>query len=196
LSLIARSNSAASPVCKCDAPRTVQLDEKNAEAFVFTFKEGVLSAIAHDLRIRVTRFSIDTDGESFVRGTFDARSLRVVCARKNGVDDTRALSDGDKRTIEGNIVRDVLQADRFPEIRFASAEVTKTERGFEVKGDLTLAGRTRSIGFAVGRSGDDGRHVAEIALHQPDFGITPYRAMLGTLRVQADVRVRVAAKIA
>jgi len=28
-------------------------------------------------------------------------------------------------------------------------------------------------------------------LHQPDFGIRPYSAMLGTLRVDADVVVRV-----
>ena len=29
------------------------------------------------------------------------------------------------------------------------------------------------------------------SVHQPDFGIRPYSAMLGTLRGQADVSVRV-----
>ena len=31
--------------------------------------------------------------------------------------------------------------------------------------------------------------VAEVSLHQPDFGIKPYSAMLGTLRVKPDVTV-------
>jgi hypothetical protein len=29
-----------------------------------------------------------------------------------------------------------------------------------------------------------------VALHQPDFGIRPYRAMLGALKVKAGVVVR------
>ena len=165
----------------------MQLD---AECEVFTFKEGVLSAIAHDLRIRATRFEVETDGASFVKATIDPASLRVVCARKGGVDDPRSLSDADKRTIEGNIVNDVLGRD---EIRFASTEVAEEGEGFRVRGDLTLAGKTKPIEFVTRREG--ARQVAEVTIHQPDFGIRPYRAMLGTLRVQADVRVRVAAKI-
>src|SRR5262249_12461046 len=129
-----------------------------------------------DLRIRVTRFSIETDGASFVKGTFDPRSLRVVCARRGGADDARALSDDDKRTIEGNIVRDVLGPD---EISFASTEVAREDGGVRVRGDLTIAGRTRSIAFTT--RAEEGREVAELTIHQPDFGITPYKAMLGTL---------------
>jgi hypothetical protein len=169
----------------------VHLDETNADCEVFTFKEGILSAVAHDLRIKVTRFALVTDGASFVKGTFDAGSLRVECARRAGVDDWRALSDNDKRTIEGNIVREVLGGNA---IVFSSTEIATDGGGFRVRGDLTLAGRTRSIAFVTRQEGE--RQVAEVTIHQPDFGITPYKAMLGTLRVQPDVRVRVAAKIA
>jgi hypothetical protein len=169
----------------------VHLDESSAECDVFTFKEGILSAVAHDLRIRVTRFSIETDGATFVKGTFEPRSLRVMCARRGEIDDPRALSDDDKRTIEGNIVREVLGPS---EITFASSDVAREEGRVRVRGDLTIAGRTRSIAFTT--RAEEGREIAEVTIHQPDFGITPYRAMLGTLRVQADVRVRVAAKLA
>jgi polyisoprenoid-binding protein YceI len=178
--------------CKCDA-RRVRLDEQNADCEVYTFKEGILSAVAHDLRLRVTRFSLETDGVSYVEGTFDARSLKVECARKGRVDDPGTLSDGDKRTIEGNIVRDVLRAEKWPDVRFRSTEVEKRGGCFHVRGELTLSGRTRTVAFDT--RVEDGRQVAELVVHQPDFGIRPYRAMLGTLRVQADVRVRVAAKL-
>ena len=46
-----------------------------SEAFVFTFKDGLLSPLAHDLKLRVTKLEI---GEK--RATFDASSLRVESA--------------------------------------------------------------------------------------------------------------------
>jgi hypothetical protein len=30
-----------------------------------------------------------------------------------------------------------------------------------------------------------------VVLNQPEFGITPYRAMMGTLRIKPEVRVRI-----
>ena len=49
-------------------------DASNAKVQVFTFKDGLLSAMAHDLKLEVTRFELDSEGVS----TFDAGSLRVV----------------------------------------------------------------------------------------------------------------------
>jgi hypothetical protein len=34
--------------------------------YVFTFKEGLLSKVAHDLRLSVQRFSVQVDGENVV----------------------------------------------------------------------------------------------------------------------------------
>ncbi len=157
--------------------------------YVFTFKEGILSAVAHDLKIRVTKFDIQIEGESSVRATLDARSLRVECARRGDSDDVRALSEDDKRSIEETVAREILKAREYPEIRFASTSVEREGGGYRVRGELTLCGVTRSIAF-VSRPLGDGQ-VAEATIHQPDFGIRPYRAMLGTLRLSPDVRVRV-----
>ena len=160
-----------------------------SEVYVFTFKEGLLSAIAHDLKIRVTAHEVAIDDERAVTATFDASSLRVVCARKDGHDSPRALSDSDKKSIERTIVDEILEAKRFPQIRFASTSVEREGEGYRVRGDLTLRGVTRAIGFTT--RVENGAKVAEVTLHQPDFGIKPYRAMLGTLKLQPDVRVRV-----
>jgi hypothetical protein len=160
-----------------------------AECWIFTFKEGLLSAVAHDLKLRVTKLAVVVDGESGVEATFDAGSLVVATPREDGRDAPGLLSGPDKRTIEGNIRADVLEAHDFPEIRFASTRVARENEGWRVEGKLTLHGRTRSIAFTTRAEG--GKQVAEITLHQPDFGIRPYRAMLGTLRIAPDVRVRV-----
>lgn len=159
---------------------------------VFTFKEGLLSAVAHDLKIRVTRFSIDVDEETgAITATFDPTSLRVVTAMKNGAEAHGALSDADRRKIEENIVADVLHAKRYPEIRFTSTSVKEDDAtGYHVRGQVTLHGKTREVIFTSRTDGEG--QVAEVKLHQPDFGIEPYSAMLGALKIKPDVLVRLA----
>ncbi|MBW1758625.1 MAG: YceI family protein, partial [Deltaproteobacteria bacterium] len=56
-------------------------------------------------------------------------------------------------------------------------------------GTLQLYGKSRSIQTSVRATG--GRWVAELKLHQPDFGIKPFSAALGALKVKPDVLVRV-----
>ena len=166
------------------------LDASSADCLVLTFKEGLLSAIAHDLQIRVARFAITIDERVWrVEASFDAHSLRVVGAVRNGVVAFGELSDADKRTIEQNIVRDVLHAERYPEIRFVSEAAQARGDVLDVTGTLTLHGCARPVVLSLRRAGRG--WTAETRLHQPDFGIRPYSAMLGTLRVQPDVTVRV-----
>ena len=165
-------------------------DAASAECLVFTYKEGLLSAIAHDLKIRVTRFSIEADEDRrAIDARFDARSLRVVCAMQNSRESPETLSGAQKREIEAAIAQDVLDARAYPEIRFSSTSVEEKEDQYLVKGTLALHGHTRALPVRVRRRG--GFYAAEARVHQPDFGIRPYRALLGTLKVQADVTVQV-----
>jgi len=140
-------------------------DADSAEVRVFTYKEGLLSAVAHDLQLEVTRFEIEV-GED-----------RAIAATK------------DKEKIQGNIVKDVIPVRKHPEIRFESTEVREVDAGWEIRGKLTLAGRTRDITVPVHR--DDGHWIGEVSIHQPDWGIKPYSAMLGALKLQPGVKVRV-----
>lgn len=166
-------------------------DAAQADVLVFTYKEGLLSAVAHDLKIRVTRFSIEIDEEAKkVRARFDARSLRVVTAMRDGQDAYSALSDDDKRKIEAHIVDDVLRVKQFPDIVFESSRVEERETGYHVRGKLTLCGQTREIALDT-RSDGEGQ-VMEALLHQPHWGVKPFSAMLGTLKIKPDVAVRVA----
>ncbi|MDQ3038041.1 MAG: YceI family protein [Myxococcota bacterium] len=169
-------------------PRFTQDD---AECRVFTFKEGLLSAMAHDLEIEVARFSVEVDeGRTRVEGTWDPASLRVLHACKDGAPSPGSLSDRDKKKIESNIASDVLEVSRWREIRFTSSAVEASGEALVVRGALELHGRRCEIEARVAREGD--RWVTEVTLHQPDFGITPYSAMMGTLRIKPEVRVRIA----
>ena len=152
-----------------------------AEVLVYTFKEGALAALAHDLKIKVTALTLDK-GEDTVQATFDARSLRVVCPRKEGRDNPGVLPSMLYGEIEKNIVKDVLDAEKFPQVRFESTRVSPTE----VVGNLTLHGVTREIRCTRALDG-----LVEVRLDQRQFGIKPYSAMFGTLKVKPEVVVTV-----
>jgi polyisoprenoid-binding protein YceI len=162
---------------------------ESARCEVLVFREGLLAAVGHDLLLRATASEISVDPEApSVSARVDARSLRVVTALRDGRALPDALSPSDVRDIERAIASEVLRAARFPEIRFVSTRVERTDAGYEVHGSLALAGTTRPVVLLVRR--EQGRLATEVTLHQPDHGIRPYRAMLGALRVRPDVVVR------
>lgn len=160
-------------------------DATTATCRVFTEKEGLLSRLAHDLELDVTHFTVKADGAA-VEGTFDPRSLRVLHALKDGRP-TTTLSDWDKRDIEGNLAREVLLSPT--PIHFASSSIERTPGGgAKVAGTLTLNSRSRPVELTVQL--DAGHFVTELALHQLDWGIMPFSAMMGAIRIKPEVRVR------
>ncbi len=160
---------------------------------MFTRAEGLLSAFAHDLKIRVETFSLAVDDVTgAVFAELDAASLRVVCAMRGDEEAPELLGANDLETIAATI-RDVLEVARHPTIRFHSStppEPDASHAGLRIAGRLELHGTVRDVAIHASRQG--GRYVGETTLHKPDFGIRPYSAMLGGLRVAPDVRVRVA----
>jgi polyisoprenoid-binding protein YceI len=166
-------------------------DEHRADCFVLTFKEGLLSPVAHDLRLRVTRFEIVVDdARTQVVARFDTSSLRVDSALKDGVDNRGAVSAADMEKIAQQIRDDVLHSQRYPWARFASSAVSaRPDGGYDLSGELTLHGVTRALRATTQVVA--GTQRLELTLHQPDFGIRPFRAMLGTLKIQSDVRVSI-----
>ena len=162
-----------------------------AECRVLVFREGLLARLGHDLELAVTRFDVRVDEVArSVDASFDAASLRVVRASRDGVDLPNALSDDDRRTTEDRIRRQVLETNRYPEIRFRSLRVAEVPNGFDVTGRLLLHGKEREVLVPLRRSGD--RYTADVALAQPDFGIAPFSAFFGAVSVKPRVIVRLA----
>ncbi len=165
-------------------------DAYNSECLLFSFKDGLLARLAHDLKLQVERFSIEVDDATHqIKATFDPSSIQVVCAQVDGRDNASTLSEGDKKKIYDNVTKDVLRTRKHPEIRFDSTNVAQRGEGFVVEGTLQLYGKSRNIQTNVRAAGD--RWVAEVKLHQPDYGIKPFTAALGALKVKPDVMVRV-----
>jgi polyisoprenoid-binding protein YceI len=161
---------------------------EGATVRVLTFKQGLLSGVAHDLELAVDRFRIDWSTER-VSATFDTSSLRVLHAVVSGQPAPAALSARDRHKIERTIVDEVLLTSRHPEASFESASVVAEGDDFIVSGTLALAGGRKDLSVRVHR--EPSAYTAELVLDQRSFGIVPYTAMLGALALKPEVKVRV-----
>lgn len=155
-------------------------DSSSAEIVVFTFKEGLLSAVAHDLKLKATKFTLELEGDS-AKLELEAGSLRVVAAMKDGVEQPSAIPTSKFAEIEKNAFTDVLETRRYPLIQFVTTQVTDTA----VVGKLTIHGQTHEV-----RGRRSGQTV-EFQVDQRTFGMKPYSAMLGALRVKPELTVKV-----
>jgi hypothetical protein len=152
---------------------------------VYTFKEGLLSAVGHDLCFEAENASVEFVPGRSCRAVVPVASLRVVCAMISGQPDLSVLSEKDKRDIDANLRRYVLPPDRFPEALFEGKNVGN-ER---IVGQLTLAGQRHEIDVSVMMEAE--RWVTRFSIDQRTWGIKPFRALLGALKVKPEVRVEV-----
>ncbi|MBF0386911.1 MAG: YceI family protein [Candidatus Omnitrophica bacterium] len=171
-------------------------NQTTAACYIYTFKKGLLSALAHDLKIQVFKFEIKTTGSTKdtadwknIEARFDAASLRTVCAMKDGARSPAKLSDQDKRDIDRNIINAVLHSQEFPGITFRSSSITRRKSGVVIKGALTICGQTRTITLPVQELNTCYR--SELVIDQRDFGIQPFSALMGAMQIKPEIIVRI-----
>jgi polyisoprenoid-binding protein YceI len=89
---------------------------------------------------------------------------------------------------------EMLAADRYPEIRFRSKQVTrKGEFAFDVEGDLTIRDKTRPVRVAVTLENESGREVAfkgKAVIDMTAYGLKPPRAALGLIGTKPEMQFR------
>ncbi len=168
------------------------LDPARSTLRVWTFKDGLLARLAHDLSLEATglRSTLEpAEGGDRVELDVPADGLRVRGQVVRG--EVTPLGDKEHREIEGNARGPrVLDAARHPTVRFRGAGRREGER-VRVEGTLELHGVTRPLSVegrwreAAGALEVEG----EVELRPSEWGIAPYTALLGALKVQDRVRV-------
>jgi len=143
--------------------------------------------LAHDLVLTASQWSgtlnVDADNPaaSSAALSIDARSIEIVEA-SGGM---KGLSDKDRKDIGKNIDEKVLQTGKYPELKFESTSVSGSEPNFNVAGNMTITGTTRPVNVALNVNGTDVKGTTTIS--QKDFGIKPFSAMLGAIKLRDDV---------
>jgi polyisoprenoid-binding protein YceI len=172
-------------------PGTNTLGPANGSITVRTGRSGAAAKAGHDLLIDVTEWQATVeigDGPTpvgVVQLDADATSLRV----REGTGGMQALGEDDKASIRETIDEDVLKQQPV-EFRSTSMEVSSDGDRIAVQGDLTLVGATRPIAVEL-TVGADGRLSGSVTIKQTDWGISPYSALFGALKVADDVEVAI-----
>jgi polyisoprenoid-binding protein YceI len=158
---------------------------ENGTLTVRTKRTGAASKAGHDLLIEVTSWSatLDPDVDPALKLTADSRSLRVV----EGTGGMQALDADDKAGIDQTIDEEVLKGTA---IEFRSSTVERDGRLVRVDGELELAGARHPIGFEL-TTADDGRLSGSATVRQSDWGMKPYSALFGTLKIADEVEVAI-----
>jgi hypothetical protein len=170
-------------------PGTYAFGPDNAKLTVHTKKGGAAAKAGHNLEMEVTRWSANLElGDSPSASlTADAGSFVVV----DGSGGVQPLGAQEKAAIPQTIDEEVLKG---TPIEFQSSRV-ETDRGghsVTVEGELELFGQRHPVKFTL-NVGFDGRLAGTAQLKQTEWGIEPYTALFGTLKVADDVEVQIRA---
>lgn len=171
---------------------THNIGPENGTLLVKTYRAGMAQKAGHDLVIDVTSWNatvtVDGDSPVTVELSADPRSLEV----REGHGGAKALSDKDKADIRESIDSKVLKGEA---ITFRSTGVTSHDPGsVSMDGEVGMAGATRPVNFEV-EIGPDGQVKAGVPLTQSEWGIKPFKAMMGALKVKDEVEVVLDARL-
>jgi polyisoprenoid-binding protein YceI len=155
---------------------------------VRTKRTGAAAMAGHNLLLHVTAWeaTLAVGAETTLEVVADGSSLRV----QEGTGGMQALGDDDKADIRKTIDKDVLKK---KDIKFTSSSCESAGDGLKVSGDLEMGGKTEPVSFDLSES--DGTLTGSATLKQSDWGIKPYSALFGALKVNDEVKVVVEAKL-
>lgn len=149
-----------------------------------------MARMGHALRILVEDWAAVLElGEEpmscRLRATANLTSLRALDGHGGAI----PLTEEGLRKIESNAAK-ILDSHTHPEVRFVSTEVSGTWDAGRVEGELTVHGVRMPQSFDVSRGSDGSYHLSGV-ITQSRFGVKPYTAMMGSLRLGDDVSVEV-----
>jgi polyisoprenoid-binding protein YceI len=165
-----------------------ELGPDTASLVVKTYREGLAAKAGHDLIIDVRQWGATLEvGEDLSQSSLqlhaDARSLYP----REGLRGVKPLTDKDRDEVRKNIDEKVLGGEP---ISFRSSAVEAADGGglLSVRGELTIRGQSRPAGFELS-VGADGHVTGTARLVQSEWGIKPYRGLMGALKVRDSLEV-------
>ncbi len=171
------------------------LGPDSGQLLIKTSRTGLGARAGHDLAIEVTRWQAEVTvdsadvARSSVNVEVDADSFEV----RKGTGGVKPLTDADRAEIKKTIGEKILHTGLHPAITFRSTQVAGTPESFSIDGDLTITGRTQPV-TVHGRLTDD-RVQGSAAVVQSRWGIRPYTAFFGALKLSDEVTVEFSIRI-
>jgi polyisoprenoid-binding protein YceI len=171
---------------------TYRVGPQSGRLLVRTRRTGLGSRAGHDLTIEATRWNatVHVNPTEPVRSTLTVEAEVDSFEVRAGTGGVKPLSDGDRRDIKRTIDQRILHVSEFPMITFRSTEVTGSPDSFAVDGELTIMGQSHPV-TVRGSLNENGDVHAAATVAQTLWGIKPYSAFLGALKLADDVAIEV-----
>ncbi|HEX2054633.1 MAG TPA: YceI family protein [Actinomycetota bacterium] len=172
-------------------PGRYEFGPQNGKMVVRVYREGMAKKAGHDLIIDVNSWKATADiaenpAQSQFTASVDVGSFNV----REGVGGVKPLSEGDKADIKKNITQKILTS---PEISFTSTAVQPSGDSATITGDMRIMGRTNPA--TVKLSQDGNKVKGTLSIVQSQWGIKPFQAMMGALKVKDQVDIELEANI-
>lgn len=169
-----------------------QLGPSSGRLLLKTGRTGLGARAGHDLVIEATswdgRVSVNPadPAQSSVTVEVDVDSFEV----REGTGGVKPLTDSDRSEIKRTMREKILHTSRHPTITFRSTSVSGSPEALTVDGELTIMGTTRPAAVQ-GAVSEDGDVRGSATVVQSDWGIKPYSAFLGALKLADEVTIEV-----
>jgi polyisoprenoid-binding protein YceI len=170
-------------------PGTYALEPPDARLTIRTSRRGAASKAGHDLLIEVQTWGATVQiapdpAQSVFELNADSRSFKVL----EGTGGVKPLGEKDKHGIVQTVNDEILKGTA---ITFRSTAVRPDGDGrFHVTGDLEIVNGINLIAFDIAIS-DDLRLTGSATVKQTEWGIKPYTALFGALKLADEVQVAV-----
>jgi len=165
-----------------------QLGPDTASLVVKTYREGLAAKAGHDLIIEVRQWKATLEiGEDPSQSTLQLQADPRSLYPREGLRGVKPLTDKDRDEVRKNIDEKVLGGDPIS-FRSSAVDAADGDSRLSVRGELTIRGQSRPAAFELSVGGDG--HVTGTArLVQSEWGIKPYRGLMGALRVRDSLEV-------
>jgi polyisoprenoid-binding protein YceI len=165
------------------AAQTFAIDTEHSSITVRVYKAGLFSVFAHDHEIRapISGGSITVSPNPGVEFAVPTGKMVVL--------DPDLGSDKRAEVQSTMLGPQVLDAERYPEIRFRSTEAESSSgKKWTVKGQLSIRDRTRPV-QVVAQQGSGAGYRGAVRISQKDFGIQPISLAGGTIKVKDEIQI-------
>ncbi len=167
--------------CQLAAAQAVPIDSARSKLTIHVEKSGLFSAFAHNhiIEAPIASGQLDVEKKSATL-SFNAKEMKVL---------DEGVKDSERAEIDQTMKSDkVLDVAHFPEIRFASTNITPQDGNrYQVRGDLTLHGVTKPVELPTTLA--NGRYTGSVKMKQTDFGIAPVSVAGGTVKVKDVIEI-------
>lgn len=162
---------------------TLTFDPGASKIVIETFAEGLLSALAHDLRIEARAGEGKSEGDDAITVTFPVSGLVLVESSKKGKGDYHAPSDGDRKDIEARIKEQV-----FPGAAAVAVHAVKGGPSLRVVGPH--GEQSPRVRAAVRDEADALVVEGDCELSLAALGTGKVHVPMGAIRLKDEIRVR------